>query len=110
MKEIHFYIDVKEETISDDILSDVLINYAETKKAIEEGQEIIHTTDISHLSFCLIDRGYDIYVHCNGRSLKMYPGMDSAGNKDIRSAHDIRRLLVGGYFNADFDYNFNVYD
>ena len=59
--EIHFYIDVKEETIPDDILSDAFINYADTKKAIENRQEIIHTMDISHLSFCLIDRGYDIY-------------------------------------------------
>ena len=106
--EIHFYIDVKEETIPDDILSDDLINYADTKKAIENRQEIIHTMDISHLSFCLIDKGYDIYVHCNGRALKMYPGMDSVGGKDIRYTHDIRRLLVGGYFNEDFDYNFNA--
>lgn len=109
-KEIHFYIDVKEETIPDNILSDVLINYADTKNAIRNKQEIIHTTDISHLSFCLIDKGYDIYVHCNGRTLKMYPGMDSVGGKDIRRAHDIRKMLVGGYFNADFDYNFYVHE
>lgn len=106
--EIHFYIDVEEETVSEKILSDILISFADTKKAIGNKQKIIHTTDISHLSFCLIDRGYDIYVHCNGKVLKMYPGMDSAGGKDIRYGHDIRKLLVGGYFNADFDYNFNA--
>ena len=37
--EIHFYIDVKEETIPDDILSDALINYADTKKAIENRED-----------------------------------------------------------------------
>ena len=109
-REIHFYIDVKEETIPDNILSDVHISYTGTGKAIRNKQRIIHTMDISHLSFGLIDKGYDIYVHCNGRTLKMYPGMDSAGGKDIRHAHDIRKMLVRGYFNTDFDYNFNTYD
>ena len=109
MKEVHFYVDTKEETIPDKDLSDLLISFADTKDAFKRGDIIIRTTDLTFLSFDRIERGYDIFVHCNGRTIKMYPGMDSMSHKDIRFAHDIRRLLVGGYFNCDFDYNFNSF-
>ena len=43
-----------------------------------------------------------LYVVKNGVKLEFYPGMPNKRNKDIRPAHDIRRLIVAGFFDEDF--------
>ena len=77
--------------------------YDSVSKAIyDSDQAEIHTTDLAHLSFGLIDIGFDIYVVRNGITLQFYPGMDCCVGKDIRYGHNILRLFMGGLFNDDF--------
>lgn len=89
----------------DNIFEDsVLCNsYLETCKAIKDNNYDIWTYDLSHLSFDMIDLGYTIIIANNGKFLTCYPGMDSEGKKDIRKAHNLWRLLLGGYFDKDLD-------
>jgi hypothetical protein len=76
--------------------------HSATKKGIDANLSDIHTTSLVDLSFELIDKGYDIFVVKNGRTLHCYPGMNSVGNKDIRYGHNLMKLVVGGYFDKDF--------
>lgn len=75
--------------------------YIETSKLLNEGVEEIHTTDMCHFSFDLIDRGYEIYLCYGKTSVKIEPGMVviPGTGKELRRPHMIRRLFIAGVFN-----------
>ena len=76
-------------------------DYYNTECAIQRGEEHIMTHSIAHLSFDLITLGYQIFVSYKDRIIEMKPGMNNASDKDIRFAHNIRKMLIAGFFNED---------
>lgn len=96
VKEIHFY---KDECFEHDAIK----SHNQTRDAIKEGNIIIHTYAISALSFSyLLDMGYRIYLHENNKSFEIKLGHVVATDKEIRKAHDIRTIWIGGGFNRFF--------
>lgn len=105
MKEIHFYKDCTGELFHFFLQegNNYYITHDETIKAIEENESIINTTAISSLCFSdLIDKGYTIVLHENGKYGIVYPGRTCLTNKEIRKEHNIQKLWIGGAFNAYF--------
>lgn len=79
------------------------VSHKDTLNALLQEQIDIHTTSLIDLWFAdLLNKGYKIYVVKNGVKLEFYPGMPNKGNKNIREAHDIRRLIIAGVFDEDF--------
>lgn len=101
-KEFHCYLDSYPDVC--------LHSYTYTMNAIDEDLPLIRTTCITCLDFYGLyqDKKYRIFVHKNGKSLEIYPGMNWDPNgepdREIRIYHDIRRMITGGtfdnYFNA----------
>jgi hypothetical protein len=96
IKEIHFW---KDECFEYDVIK----SHNQTIDAINEGNTVIHTYAISALSFSyLLDMGYIIYLHENNKSFEIKPGNVVATDREIRKAHDIRTIWIGGGFNGFF--------
>lgn len=76
-------------------------SYFDTEEAINNNIPHIVTYDIGHLSFDLEDLGYTIFIGYNGHSKQFYTGMSTANGKELRKAHNLRRLLIGGALNND---------
>lgn len=76
-------------------------SYFDTEEAIKNNLPHIVTYDIGHLSFDLEDLGYTIFIGYNGHSKQFYSGMSTANGKELRKAHNLRRLLIGGALNND---------
>ena len=96
-KEIHFY--------KDNFKCERGIYYSHnaTMLAINENDAIIHTYAISALDFApLLDKGYDIFLHENGKFFQLKEGSIEATDKEIRKAHNIRRIWIGGGFDNFF--------
>lgn len=96
MKEIHFYMDFRYNHVHS------FKTYDGTKYAIEKGVEIIHTTSIANISFDLLDLGYRIFVHRNGRVLECKLGSMDGTEKEIRKAHNLLKLIMGHVFDEYF--------
>lgn len=95
-KEIHFY---KDECFEYDAIK----SHNQTMDVIKEGGTFIHTYAISALSFSyLLDLGYRIYLHENDKSFEIKLGNVVATDKEIRKAHDIRSIWIGGGFSNYF--------
>lgn len=99
MREIHFHKDM----IDLMWVETYYTTHNDTIENIKNGEEIIHTTAISALDFAwLIDLGYKITLHENGKSAICCEGNTELTEKEIRKAHDIRRIWIGGGFNGYF--------
>lgn len=99
-KEIHFYKDAS----SAGVMNNVLTNHNNTVQSINRGDDVIYTFAISALDFAsLLDKGYDIYLHENHKSFQIKEGSVVATDKEIRKAHNIRNIWIGGGFD-DFFY------
>ena len=99
-KEIHFYLNLT----SNDERSDMLYTFLDTKTAIENNRAEIHTTSIANLGFTdLLDAGYRIYAHKDGKVLELSVGMKNISRRDIRKAHNMERILRSGFFDDDFN-------
>ena len=99
-KEIHFYKDYKD--LQDVTVIAVCHNYA--INAIKNDEPIIHTTAITALDMTgLLDRGYKIYLHENGRVGELRLGATSLTDKELRIGHNAARIWIGGGF-EDFFY------
>ena len=98
-KEIHFYKDAS----SAGVMNNVLTTHNITKQAIKIGDDVIHTFAISALDFAsLLDKGYDIYLHENHKSFQIKEGHVEATDKEIRKAHNIGNIWIGGGFDNFF--------
>lgn len=96
MKEIHFHLDAPYDPAR------TFHTYDGTKGAIEKGREIINTTSIANISFDLLDLGYRIFVHRNGRILECKLGSMDGTEKEIRRGHILLRLILGHTFDEYF--------
>jgi hypothetical protein len=103
MKEIHFYKDLNPHLKYPDEYTGIYLTHNETLNAINNNYPQIHTTAISTLNFgWLLDLGYDIYLHENGRTLKVHEGTIDATDKEIRKGHNILRIWIAGVFENYF--------
>ena len=79
------------------------MTYYDTEDYIKEGLSPIFTSSIAHLSFDLLELGYDIYLCYKDKKIKIEPHMDLHGTgepcKDIRRTHNLFKLFRGGIFN-----------
>lgn len=101
MKEINFYKD--DFSCSQIIYDTAYRTHNDTVDAISNDEPVIHTFAISALSFAyLLDKGYKIYLHENCKSFEIKVGHVEATDKEIRKAHDIRTIWIGGGFNRFF--------
>lgn len=107
-KEIYFVLDTFEYPFISMPTIDCY-SYLDTEEAIKCGSKRIRTYDLLHLSFDLLELGYRIYLVKDGSCLEVYPGMYNHSNKDIRFAHNLRRLLLGGFFNTALNINNNKF-
>lgn len=76
-------------------------SYFDTEEAINNKIDNIVTYDIGHLSFDLETLGYKIFIGYNGKYKHFTVGMSIANGKELRFAHNLRRLLIGGALNND---------
>ena len=96
-KEIHFHLDFSYDP------DHTFKTYDGTNWAIERGKDIIHTTSIANISLDLLDLGYRIFVHRNGRVLECKLGSMDGTEKEIRKAHNILKLIMGHVFDRYFE-------
>ena len=76
------------------------ISYSETSKLLTEEHSIIITTSIAHLSFDLLDKGYEIFLCYKGRIVKIEPHMDMGENgMDLKRSNNILKMFRAGVFN-----------
>lgn len=111
MKKIHFYKD------SEDELAELVKalceecdckyyyrSHNDTMREIKKENPTIHTYAISALDFSwLLDKGYKIFLHENGKCGELHEGVTKLTNKELSKHHDIRRIWIGGGF-EDFFY------
>lgn len=107
-KEIYFVLDTFEYPFISMPTIDCY-SYLDTEEAIKCGCKRIRTYDLLHLSFDLLELGYRIYLVKDAKVLEVYPGMDNFSNKDIRFGHNLRRLLLGGFFDTMLDLDRNKF-
>ena len=84
-------------------------SYFDTEEAINNKLQHIVTYDIGHLSFDLEDLGYSIFIGYNGRTKEFHSGMSTTNGKELRKAHDLRRLLIGGALDNDLKIDRNKF-
>lgn len=101
MKTIHFYKDEHPDYEIEN--KSVTYSHNSTLILINSGYHDIHTYAISALSFAyLLDKGYAIFLYENGRNFQIKEGRVVATDKEIRKAHDIRTIWIGGGFDGFF--------
>ena len=76
-------------------------SYFDTEEAINNNISHIVTYDIGHLSFDLEELGYTIFIGYKGHSKQFYSGMSTTNGKELRKAHNLRKLLIGGALDND---------
>ena len=85
----------------------VCYTYLETFSAIKHREPNIVTYSLANISFDLLDYGYKIILKNKDKSIELYPGMKSVGQKEIRYGHNMLRVIMAGYFDDDIDINRN---
>lgn len=104
MKEIHFY-----ESETEAVLNHLktfwnqktfYYGYTETKDAIENDEEIIHTLQMCCLNTSLFKLGYRIFIHDNNNEYyEIKLGSDNKRtNREIRMEHNLFKLWINGEF------------
>lgn len=102
-KNIHFY---KEDISFYDLADDTIVfsTHMATNVAIQSGVEEIHTYAISTLDFAyLLDNGYDIHLHENGKSMLVKEGTIYGDNSScIKRGNNVMKMWIAGAFNDIF--------
>lgn len=102
MKEIHFYKDLKDISLYE-FLNKFYTSHNETIKAIKYDIKVIHTTALSALCFSnLLDKGYKIFLHENGKCAELHEGVTKLTDKELRKGHNISNIWIGGGFENYF--------
>ena len=101
MKAIHFYKDEHPDYEIEN--KSVIYSHNSTRILINSDYHDIHTYAISALNFAyLLDKGYAIFLYENGRHFQIKEGRVVATDREIRKAHDIRTIWIGGGFDGFF--------
>lgn len=111
MKEIHFYKDTEDELVElgkamcgECDFKDFYRSHNDTMREIKKENPTIHTYAISALDFSwLLDKGYKIFLHENGKCGELHEGTTELTDKELSKHHDIRKIWIGGGF-EDFFY------
>lgn len=74
-----------------------------TEEEITNGCEKIATYSMAHLSFDLLDKGYNIYLVNDGNIVKIALHMPEI-DKDLKRGHNIRKLFLAGVFDDLVNY------
>lgn len=103
MKEIYFCVDIKSYKRWGDIPCHQLPTYLATGKAIQEGFSPIVTASLAHLSFDLLDKGYNIYLCKGDKKVKIEVGMPLSNKGMSDHLHrafneDLLDWFVSGWF------------
>lgn len=104
MKIIHFFKDCKD-LDTDRYVGwyNNFISHNETMNSLKRGDKLICTTALSVLNFSyLLDRGYKIFLHENGKMGEIHEGVTKLTDKEIRKEHNIREIWIGGGFKEYF--------
>lgn len=102
MKNIHFYKDLVGIPLHK-FLREFYSSHNETIRAIKDDEEIIHTTALSALCFSnLLDKGYRIFLHENGKYGELHKGVTELTDKELRKGHNISTIWIGGGFENFF--------
>ena len=110
-KEIHFYKDLEDELgeLGKAMNGECAFKYFyrshnDTMIAIKKGNPTIHTYAISALCFSdLLDKGYKIFLHENGKCGELHEGTTELTDKELRKGHNISNIWIGDGF-KDFFY------
>lgn len=105
MKEIYFLVDGLTSCNLDNCLegSKICTTFSSTEDAIKNGVAKIVTYSLIHLSFDLINEGYNIYLINNGNKIQIAPGMPEI-DKELRPGHNVRKLFLAGVFDDLVNY------
>ena len=102
-KEIHFYKDLI--GVPHEKFIHFFHSHNSTDEAIRNNVPIIYTTAISALCFSsLLDKGYTIVLHENGKEAVCHEGTTVMTDKELRKGHCIDRIWIGGGF-ANYFYS-----
>ena len=102
MKNIHFYKDLVGVSLPK-FLRNFYSSHNETIKGIKADMEIIHTVALSALCFSdLLDKGYRIFLHENGKCGELREGVTELTDKELRKGHNISQIWIGGGFDNFF--------
>lgn len=110
MKEIHFYKDLTGElaelvkAMQEEYgFKDFYRSHNDTMQEIKKENPDIHTYAITALDMTgLLDRGYKIFLHENGRVGELRLGATSLTDKELRRGHNAARIWIGGGFENFF--------
>ena len=103
MKKIYFHID--KESIPTTEGTNIATTFEDTHKMLSLRLNEIHTTDMAHFSFDLIDLGYDIYLCYKANQIKVEPKMKMRFcEKELRPAHNILKIFLGRVFDDEVGY------
>lgn len=102
MKEIHFYKDLVGIS-TEEYLTLFTFSHNATVRSINYEICRIDTTALSALDFnLLLDKGYKIFLHENGKCGEVYEGTTELTDKELRKGHNISRIWIGGGFDNYF--------
>lgn len=102
MKNIHFYKDLVGVSLPK-FLRNFYSSHNETIKGIKADMETIHTVALSALCFSdLLDKGYKIFLHENGKCGELHEGVTELTDKELRKGHNISNIWIGGGFENFF--------
>ncbi len=81
-------------------LEDCLNGYLETKAAITNGVEYIHTTQMCFLSTNLFEQGYRVFVHdrADVDTYEVQLGANNPNKRAIRASNNLFKLWESGEF------------
>lgn len=110
MKEIHFYKDSEGElaelvkAIQEEYdFKDFYRSHNDTMREIKKENPNIHTYAITALDFSwLLDKGYKIFLHENGKCGELREGTTELTDKELRKGHNINTIWIGGGFENFF--------
>ena len=85
------------EDIEDDNNITPCITYIDTELAINRGDNIIHTTSLSHLKLNI--DGYDVYIVNKGKTIHVYEGLKIPNGCELNKYHDLIEMIKIDYFN-----------
>ena len=107
MKEIYFCIDRKSEDYFSETFIDsayVCLFYNSAENSIRHGNTPIVTTSLAHLSYELMDEGYNIYLCSRDKKVKVEEGIDiySVAKLDRHNFPVLLDVLLGGGFDRYF--------
>ena len=78
-------------------------SYYGTKKAIEDGIDIIYTNQITFLNFDYCKLGYTLYLMKDEQPpIRIYEGMTVHNCKELRVAHNLYKIFMTGGFEKYF--------